>query len=548
MKIFIVVIFILLFSSCTKSDEVINRVLNASDLPPTEILRQLDSLCDFSKLNERDRHNYIYLKTKARYDIKRVRRRDTMLQNSIDYFLQHDDLRKAAYLYLIMGSAHHKLKNYERASMCYLEAENINSKLKDNILLFQIQSEFGHLCLVNGDYHNALFHFNKMIKLFEDYPEMTKRIGVERMLEELGNGLLCIGEYEKGRQLFQELLCDVYQTHDSVYISRILYKLAFALKKVELYSDAKNYIYKALEYQGNEEQRIKNSFLLTKIFYKEKEIDSMELVLHEIANSSEMKNIDNRELYKYCLSELYILKGDYRQAIDYFKEYDAITDTTYTRKTKIRVEQVKANFERIKIHEKYLLVYNRYLFVCIICLSVFIILSLIVGILYYKIRKKRNQCIEAENFIERLNAISAANTEKLEKLLSNNLEFRRKMAQLKSISSEKNAMFLKRFNEIFYEGGDVSKTNWEEIYFATNLLYDGFKDRLVASFPDLNEKEVQLCCLLRAGFDTNDIAFMSEQSIYSIHKRKTSIRKKLAMEEGGDIIKFLVSDFFQSEK
>lgn len=97
MKIFIVVIFILLFSSCTKSEEVINRVLNASDLPPTEILRQLDSLCDFSKLNERDRHNYIYLKTKARYDIKRVRRRDTMLQNSIDYFLQHDDLCKAAY-------------------------------------------------------------------------------------------------------------------------------------------------------------------------------------------------------------------------------------------------------------------------------------------------------------------------------------------------------------------------------------------------------------------------------------------------------------------
>lgn len=175
-------------------------------------------------------------------------------------------------------------------------------------------------------------------------------------------------------------------------------------------------------------------------------------------------------------------------------------------------------------------------------------MSLIVGILYYKNRKKRNQCIEAENFIERLNAISAANTAKLEKLLSNNLEFARKMAQLKSISSEKNAMFLKRFNEIFYEGGDASKTNWEEIYFATNLLYDGFKDRLIASFPDLNEKEVQLCCLLRAGFDTNDIAFMSEQSIYSIHKRKTSIRKKLAMEEGGDIIKFLVTDFFQSEK
>lgn len=548
MKIFIVVIFILLFSSCTKSDEVINRVLNASDLPPTEILRQLDSLCDFSKLNERDRHNYIFLKTKARYDLKRVRRRDTMLQNSIDYFLLHNDLRKAAYLYLIMGSAYQKLKDDERAFICFLESENLAKKLKDNVLVFHISSSLGNLCLDDNDDDNALLHFKKMIKLFQDHPEMIKGPGGERMLEDLSNGLSCIDDYESGLQLYQKLLNDVYQTRDSVSVSRILFNLAYSLVKEGLYSEAKTYIYKAQNYGGNNEVRIKSQLLLTKIFYKEKELDSMELVLNEVANNPEMRNIHYRELYKYFLSELYFLKGDYLRAIKYFKEYDAITDTTYSKKMQVRMDQVKANFKRIKIQKKYLLMYNRYLIVSVICLSIFVILSLIAGILYYKIRKRRKQCIEAENFIERLNAISAANTAKLEKLLSNNLEFARKMAQLKSISSEKNAMFLKRFNEIFYEGGDASKTNWEEIYFATNLLYDGFKDRLVASFPELNEKEVQLCCLLRAGFDTNDIAFMSEQSIYSIHKRKTSIRKKLAMEEGGDIIKFLVSDFFQSEK
>lgn len=548
MKIFIGVIFILLFSSCSKSDDTINHVLRTSDLPPTEILRQLDSLCDFSKLSKKDRHNYIFLKTKARYDLKRVRRRDTMLRKSIDYFLRYNEFQKAAYLFLSMGSAYQKLKDYERASICYLEAENIAAKMKDYMLLFRIHSALGNLCLNDNDDDNALVHFEKMIKLFEEHPEMTKGPGGERMLEDLGNGLLCVGEYAQGLQLFQGLLNKVYQTRDSVSISRILYNLAYSLEKEELDAEAKTYVYKALDYGGNNEVRIKNLLLLTKIFYKEKEIDSLELVLNEVANNPGMKNINNREIYKYYLSELHFLKGDYLQAINSFKEYDAITDTTYTKKMQVRMDQVKANFKRIKMREKYLMVYNRYLIVSITCLSVFVILSLIVGILYYKIRKKRNQCIEAENFIERLNAISAANNAKLEKLLSNNLEFARKMAQLKSISSEKNTMFLKRFNEIFYEGGDASKTNWEEIYFATNLLYDGFKDRLVASFPDLNEKEVQLCCLLRAGFDTNDIAFMSEQSIYSIHKRKTSIRKKLAMEEGGDIIKFLVTDFFQSEK
>lgn len=289
MKIFIVVIFILLFSSCTKSDEVINRVLNTSDLPPTEILRQLDSLCDFSKLSKKDRHNYIYLKTKARYDLKRVRRRDTMLRKSIDYFLRHNEFQKAAYLYLSMGSAYQKLKDYERASICYLEAENIAVKLKDYVLLFRIHSALGNLCLNDNDDDNALVHFEKMIKLFEEHPEMTRGPGGERILEDLGNGLLCVGEYEQGLQLFQGLLNEVYQTRDSVSISRILYNLAYFLEKEELDAEAKTYAYKALDYGGNDEVRIKNLLLLTKIFYKEKEIDSMELVLNEVANLPGMK-------------------------------------------------------------------------------------------------------------------------------------------------------------------------------------------------------------------------------------------------------------------
>lgn len=311
MKIYIGVIFILLFSSCSKSDEAINRMLHAPYLPPTEILRQLDSLCDFSKLSKRDRHNYIFLKTKARYDLKRVRRRDTMLLKSVDYFLRHDEFQKAAYLYLSMGSAYQKLKDYERASMCYLEAENIAAKLKDYVLLFRIHSALGNLCLGDNDDDNALVHFKKMLKLFEDYPEMTKGPGGERMLEDLGNGLLCVGEYEQGLQLFQWLLNKVYQTRDSVSISRILYNLAYSLEKEELDAEAKTYVYKALNYGGNDEVRFKNLLLLTKIFYKEKEIDSLEFVLNEVANSPGMKDINNREIYKYYLSELHFLKGDY---------------------------------------------------------------------------------------------------------------------------------------------------------------------------------------------------------------------------------------------
>ena len=72
-------------------------------------------------------------------------------------------------------------------------------------------------------------------------------------------------------------------------------------------------------------------------------------------------------------------------------------------------------------------------------------------------------------------------------------------------------------------------------------LYNNFQQKLKDKFPSLNEKEIQLCCLIRGGFKTDEIAFVIRQSVYSIHKRKTAIRKKLGMDERADILTIILS-------
>ncbi len=51
----------------------------------------------------------------------------------------------------------------------------------------------------------------------------------------------------------------------------------------------------------------------------------------------------------------------------------------------------------------------------------------------------------------------------------------------------------------------------------------------------LNEREIQLACLLRAGFSTKEISVVVGQSTRTIYQRKTEIRKKLMLDEGADI-------------
>lgn len=46
--------------------------------------------------------------------------------------------------------------------------------------------------------------------------------------------------------------------------------------------------------------------------------------------------------------------------------------------------------------------------------------------------------------------------------------------------------------------------------------------------------------MLVSGFKTEEIAAIWMNSVFSVHKYKTNIRKKIGIPEGGDIVLFLV--------
>ena len=94
--------------------------------------------------------------------------------------------------------------------------------------------------------------------------------------------------------------------------------------------------------------------------------------------------------------------------------------------------------------------------------------------------------------------------------------------------------------------------DWPSIYQTIDLVYDGFYTNLVGKYgptndnvndndndkpkrPVLNEKELQLCCLLKAGFSTKEINMLTRQSLQTVYQRKTQVRQKLNLPEGEDI-------------
>lgn len=83
--------------------------------------------------------------------------------------------------------------------------------------------------------------------------------------------------------------------------------------------------------------------------------------------------------------------------------------------------------------------------------------------------------------------------------------------------------------------------NWNDLYLVIDSIYDNFHTKINELYGDvLLEKEVQLCCLLKAEFSTKEISTVTQQSIRTIYQRKSTIRAKLNMQEKEDIIEFVL--------
>ena len=84
------------------------------------------------------------------------------------------------------------------------------------------------------------------------------------------------------------------------------------------------------------------------------------------------------------------------------------------------------------------------------------------------------------------------------------------------MKKEQSAKLLKeieKFNFIKYN--DLLTIQWNCFYKPIDLSFDNIYSMLKENYSCLNEKEMQLCCMMIAGFKTEEIAAIWMQSIFS---------------------------------
>lgn len=194
-----------------------------------------------------------------------------------------------------------------------------------------------------------------------------------------------------------------------------------------------------------------------------------------------------------------------------------------------------------RIHEKR--IFNKQIATYRYILTGFLLIVCISLIVYIRIRKKQVYKILAlQRQIDSLENLRNIKDE-VKGFIMRDFEIAKKIAILRNTQQVQSAKFLKDLaKHHIIEGNDLLTMNWEQFYKDIDLSFDGFYSKLTKEYPTLNEKELQLCCMLISGFKTDEIAAIWMNSVFSVHKYKTNVRKKINAPEGSDIIIFLTNN------
>ena len=261
----------------------------------------------------------------------------------------------------------------------------------------------------------------------------------------------------------------------------------------------------------------------------------------EFDPATEASLLAHRQVLEYAENGKYHI-------MDLVQFHNRWSETDYVR---YRVAEAKERSIRDLRERNLYLTISRQRQIIVIIVLFFVALGICL-LFIYLYRRRQRLLMEKEEEIETLRTMLTAADKKDDKESVRKLMLQQ-LGVIKTIAgtpTEANQQLLARLMALNEETANAL-IDWPSIYQTIDLVYDGFYTRLMQKYgasdqsndsahPVLNEKELQLCCLLKADFSTKEINMLTRQSLQTIYQRKTQVRQKLSLAEAEDITTAIV--------
>lgn len=454
------------------------------------------------------------------------------LQKSIRIFKAEGLVQQQLEAQYLLAGVYRKEKDLPHEVHVIEEAIDLANQESDNEWLFYLYSYLGDMYINQFN----MFQFVKYLTLanqcIKDVPLADMSLSTKI---QLAKNLLYTEHYNESYEILEELENNVGK--NNTYYNDIKRLLGVVLYKMNRLDSCIEKLNDALATEKSLRHLFTCHSILTYCYYTKNDLVKAE------QHKKLAKECDTDEDIRFSEIEFYTLCAEFAKANHNPEEQiECLNKVTESYASVIDYISGQSLDEAIqvytRIHEKRVL--NKQIATYRYVLIGFLLIVCISLIVYIRIRKKQVYKILAlQRQIDSLENLRNIK-DNVKGFIMRDFEIAKKIAILRNTQQVQSAKFLKDLEKHhIIEGNDLLKMNWEQFYQYIDLSFDGFYSKLTKEYPSLNEKELQLCCMLMSGFKTDEIAAIWMNSVFSVHKYKTNVRKKINAPEGADIIAFL---------
>lgn len=546
---FIVLLTITILAGCNGNNH--NKVLATTDSllnsRPDSVLKLLDSLEKNSNLSESELMHCVWNCAEAHYRMAQSMAEDTLLPRAVDYYRQRGDSDKILDCYLLEAC----YLKWTKQDSCIAEVLEKGLQhaivLNDTISIIKFYRGMSEMYYLKNDNVRVVEQFKKILQ-YSDKLSPRERYS---MIYSMAVNMFLINE-PSSSDYFEQSIDMALAAGDTASACHFLRNYADCLvnndscnKSIELIQRVK-----LLMPAYDNHSALQTSLTLNYINLHQ--LDSARKYwnkawnIEQRAQTEGKANFATRAWMAQLKSVLDYTSGTPLDIITFARFGDSIMREVWEQK---RTIEQQLNMRNKLQQQNHALIINREKTKLHIVIASVFLIAVGTGLCLY-MRNRKKCLVEAEERIDALtrllndaqrvsdDSLQDSQDSFFKKMLLQQLGIIRLVA---NTPTSQNQSLLKLIsgisnNEIPVDGLLV----WVDLYPIIDKLYDGFYTCLMEKYGSvLSDKEVQICCLLCANFSTKEIGVVTQQTSATIYVRKTSIRKKIGVEEKQDIVAYI---------